>query len=262
MIPEKHVYNGVMMSDSSVLRQHFTRALYLPTTPYQYTLTLDVSTSFCNKEAISELINAFVNEDADLAVPSSTIGSFYADNWMMLYKWNSKMKTFFRDWLFMLLSAGIQTKQANVYFNNAIHKALVDNRLTLLKISPNYAFTSRCYAGDGSYHVGDCPVKVSPMVNAKVSIVHSKNTNMCLLINGKENQNIDRPRSLVSVFNEEQSIDHTVVYSQKELEKVLGSYAVPSLSWSSENRSKTAFFWGNCDADEYMNNNKEFCGRV
>ncbi len=250
-IPKQHIYKGKKMAFTSQAEKQFmTKALYFGATPFKTTLQVDTTAYFCDPDAPREMLNEMKNSDVDFAMGHSTVGPFTPGSWATLYNWNSRTKLLLRDWVLEMLRTGLLFQDDQIQIYRAMKKAVQANRIKARRLSGNWAYTPRCYYGNGTTRSQPCNVRVSVPLNGRVRLTHCVDNRYCL-INGVNNELINVTRAYARKAN---NPNPTWVRSQEELDELIKPYFIPKFDWTMGEKSSTSLFWEECKNEE------PFCG--
>ena len=250
-IPKQHTFKGKKVAFTSQAEKQFlTRVLYLTATPFKTTFHSDSTVYFCDSDAPREMLNEMKNSDVDFAISSRTLGPFFPSGWAILYNWNSRTKLLLRDWVLEMLHDGITVQDDQAHINRVMMRAVEKNRIKTRRLSSNWAFTPKCYYGDGTKRANPCNLYISVPVNGKVRVTHCIDNRYCE-VNGKSNELVNLTRAYVR----KTSLPNPIyVNSQEELDELIKPYHLPKFDWKMKEKSSTSVFWEECKNEE------PFCG--
>ena len=250
-IPKQHTFKGKKMAFTSQAEKQFmTRVLYLAATPFKTTLHTDATVYFCDSDAPREMLNEMKNSDVDFTMSHNKVGPYSPSGWAILLNWNSRTKLLLRDWVFEMLNSGITHQDDQIQIYKAMKKAVRANRIKTRRLSGNWAYTPRCYYGNGTDRSQPCNVRVSVPLNGRVRLTHCVDNRYCL-INGVNNELINVTRAYARKAN---NPNPTWVRSQEELDDLIKPYFIPKFDWTMGEKSSTSLFWEECKNEE------PFCG--
>ncbi|KAK8810772.1 hypothetical protein WA158_007347 [Blastocystis sp. Blastoise] len=197
IIPIYHIFYGVSSSYyKTSSRQFRTRVLYYGFTPFQTTLALDSSSTFCISNAATKILNFFKTTDVDFSCASRTLDRRFCSGHAILYNWNSRTQHFLRNVFYATLDdprSGDDQKA----FKKALSVAVCANTIhfkwfsnTKLYAGNNYDITGRSDRG--------VAYRLSPPLFGPVYIVHES-------------------RRLCPILNQEKEIDLYRIYCVKHI---------------------------------------------
>ena len=248
-------------------RQYITRIMYYAATPFQTTITFDATVRFCDKDALSEILEEFGNSNVDFSVSNRNNGQFFPSTWFILFNWNDRTKLLLRDWLHELLTGRYYLDEQQPLLR-ALVKATVDDRIVFKRLSNNWAFTPRCYDKHGKGDVG-CASMVGIPLTGRIRAIHGYDNTYCEVLNSEEALSQNPHAYCLNVLENHDVIKnnvfisgegHKIVHSQEELAKCLHGMEAPKLNWDITLRPSTGLFWEDCSLKKFKSDNKRWCG--
>ncbi|KAK8806984.1 hypothetical protein WA158_003743 [Blastocystis sp. Blastoise] len=252
VIPPHHLFHGV--SDSfyqTSNRQFRTRLLYYGFTPFQTTLALDASSTFCLPNAATLILDYFKSSGVDFSCTTRTVDKLFCSGHAILFNWNPRTKHFFRN-LFYASLDDRRMGDDQLALKRILPKALATNTLKFRWFANSKLFSANFYSVQGKSDEGRA-FRISTPLNGPIYIMH-ESPSFCPFLNQEEEVNkfrffclkkLPMDNDLANEYlkqNRTPFNTYQFAHNMKELRDCLYPYTTPDFIFPVDQARNVSFF--------------------
>lgn len=214
-------------------RQFTTRMIYNRFPPFQYSLVLDAHTCWCDNRDAEEVFSLFKAGDVDLAFSTRVLNRWITSGFAVLYRYNQNT---FNYWSRIVEYNMLYNLHGDDQYAMRIiaRESLQRKELSFRWLSNNWFFAAHGVSEEGAFVSGAECYRSSVLVNGRVRFIHGGGTAECELVNGVDNANAQRLRTLFVPQKCSFSSQHAsqLVYSQQKMEALAAPHTAPAFNWT------------------------------